>query len=521
MFGIMVALVFMLRFIGSQAKHIEKSLGTIAIIIGIMALLGLAMLSWAFVSRSISDPMTLVILAGVAILLIGMIALITWIVAQVPRKDWLQGALAMVIIGVITLGLGFVMLAWVNTSNAVTDPMKLVVVGLVSVMLMVVTSSLVSIMGDIGLKSLGIGALAIVVVGAIVFGLAYVMQQWAEVANSVDDIDKLKKVMILGIGAITAVSAIVTILGAIAAIPGVGPLILGGAAAVAGIMGAVTAVAFGIAKVVQEFAKGAELVAKLSRYGIKNEKDLATKLTIPLKALITEDKDGETPLDIIKKLAFKKKNGKTLREIQKYVFPFVASGVNLYNSVLKDVDTKSFDSVMTSSFGTMFKIVKLMQGDKTSSTQLRKIREIRKNIKETRALIKQINTTDINKLKYASNLMSRLAQFSASINGNFKELAKTINKELITAIKELEQVLDELNKNGIKTNGIGISTGTGNESNIKGANENGSAKLDADRYKSTMKDINRMYELDDLIDLLASCIDGTGSERSIRTKRQS
>ena len=379
MFGMMVALVFMLRFIGSQAKHIEKSFGAIAIIIGVMALLGLAMLSWAIVSRSISDPMLLVIVAGVAILLIGAIIAISWIVAQIP------------------------------------------------------------------LKTLGIGALAMVVVGAIVFGVAYVMRQWADVANSVDDVDKLKKVMILGIGAITAVSAIVTIMGAIAAIPVVGPLILAGAAAIAGIMGAITAVAFGIAKVVQEFAKGAEMVAKLSRYGIKNEKDLATKLSIPLKALITKDNDGDTPLDIIRKLAFKKKNGKTLKDIQKYVFPFVASGVNLYNSVLKDVDTKSFDSVMTSSFGTMFKIVKLMQGDKTSPTQLVKIREIRKNITETRALIKQIDSTDIDKLKYASDMMANISRLSASIKGNFEGLADVINEKLVKAIEELKEQLEKLN----------------------------------------------------------------------------
>ena len=207
-----------------------------------------------------------------------------------------------------------------------------------------------------------------------------------------------------------------------------------------------------------------EMVAKLSRYGIKNEKDLATKISIPLKALITKDKDGDSPLEIVKKLAFKRANGNTLKDIATYMFPFVTSGIKLYLTHMKDLDTEAFDSSMTSSFGTMFKVVRMMEGSKMQSGQMSKIKEIRKNIQETRSLIKQIQSTDTDKLKYASTLMSKLAQFSASINGNFKELARTINKELIAALKDLEDTLDDL-KDGIDVNvngGIGGASHLGN-----------------------------------------------------------
>lgn len=194
--------------------------------------------------------------------------------------------------------------------------------------------------------------------------------------------------------------------------------------------------------------------------------------------------------------------------------------VDLYNEDIGKIsDPKTFKAKYTGPTQVARELIESLAGA-TSSASAQKVQAIQSNIRETIKLMKQVGSTDMSKLKYASTMMNAIARISESIKGNFKELSKTINKDLIKAIKELKKVLDELNKNGIKANGIGISTdtGTGNESNIKGANENGSAKLDADRYKSTMKGINRMYELDDLIDLIASCIDGSGSERSIRTK---
>lgn len=192
--------------------------------------------------------------------------------------------------------------------------------------------------------------------------------------------------------------------------------------------------------------------------------------------------------------------------------------VDLYNEDISKIsDPKTFKTKYTGPTQVARELIESLAGA-TSSASAQKVQAIQSNIRETIKLMKQVGSTDMSKLKYASTMMNAIARISESIKGNFKELSKTINKDLIKAIKELKKVLDEINKNGIKTSDIGTGTDTGNESNIKGANENGSAKLDADRYKSTMKGLNRIYELDDLIDLIASCIDGSGSERSIRTK---
>lgn len=192
--------------------------------------------------------------------------------------------------------------------------------------------------------------------------------------------------------------------------------------------------------------------------------------------------------------------------------------VDLYNEDISKIsDPKTFKTKYTGPTQVARELIESLAGA-TSSASAQKVQAIQSNIHETIKLMKQVGSTDMSKLKYASTMMNAIARISESIKGNFKELSKTINKDLIKAIKELKKVLDEINKNGIKTSDIGTGTDTGNESNIKGANENGSAKLDADRYKSTMKGLNRIYELDDLIDLIASCIDGSGSERSIRTK---
>ena len=95
------------------------------------------------------------------------------------------------------------------------------------------------------------------------------------------------------------------------------------------------------------------------------------------------------------------------------------------------------------------RVVVAITGGKVNGSQMNGIQPInnqnsqnfQKNVHEVTGLIKQIGTTDINKLKYASNLMSRLAQFSASINGNFKELSHIINEDLIAALEKLEETL--------------------------------------------------------------------------------
>ena len=111
--------------------------------------------------------------------------------------------------------------------------------------------------------------------------------------------------------------------------------------------------------------------------------------------------------------------------------------------------------------------------------------KIKANLEETRQLLVQINNTDVTKLKYAFSLMHSISTLSTSIRGNFEGLSKTISEDLINALKELKDVLEQINggvqvqasgtdlqqtsqvqKNGQPTNDLANSQKEGNK--VKG-----------------------------------------------------
>ena len=85
------------------------------------------------------------------------------------------------------------------------------------------------------------------------------------------------------------------------------------------------------------------------------------------------------------------------------------------------------------------------------------------NVKEVTALMKQINSTDVNKLKYASTIMEKMAQFSNSIKGNFKELSKTLSQDLIVVLEKLQKTLESLKEHDFGGGGGGSHIGDSEE----------------------------------------------------------
>ena len=66
-----------------------------------------------------------------------------------------------------------------------------------------------------------------------------------------------------------------------------------------------------------------------------------------------------------------------------------------------------------------------------------------------------VDSTNLDKLKTASELMRHISELSKSINGNFKELAKAIKEDLLEALENLTGALDGVNGKDFKVSVAG------------------------------------------------------------------
>jgi hypothetical protein len=80
--------------------------------------------------------------------------------------------------------------------------------------------------------------------------------------------------------------------------------------------------------------------------------------------------------------------------------------------------------------------------------------EFDKATKSLGGMLKNINDTDLGKLKVARDLMHDMWQFAKAIDGDFEKLAECINEDLIEAIEKLQEVLEK----GINYSGSGGET---------------------------------------------------------------
>jgi hypothetical protein len=69
--------------------------------------------------------------------------------------------------------------------------------------------------------------------------------------------------------------------------------------------------------------------------------------------------------------------------------------------------------------------------------------EFDKATKSLGGMLKNINSTDLGKLKVARDLMHEMWQFAKAIDGDFEKLAECINEDLIEAIEKLQEVLEK------------------------------------------------------------------------------
>jgi ABC-type transporter Mla subunit MlaD len=65
--------------------------------------------------------------------------------------------------------------------------------------------------------------------------------------------------------------------------------------------------------------------------------------------------------------------------------------------------------------------------------------------------LKQVDKTNLDKLKTSTNMFKEMAKFSESINGNFDKMAETINEKIAPLLEELKESLNVVQEKVIES----------------------------------------------------------------------
>lgn len=128
--------------------------------------------------------------------------------------------------------------------------------------------------------------------------------------------------------------------------------------------------------------------------------------------------------------------------------------------------------------------------------------------------LKQIDNTNIDKLKETKNVFEQMARFSESINGNFEALAETLNEKIAPLLEELKESLDTVEKNTTQVASRPTTTPDVEKQNIfnkmqesgqtKNLTKNEIEQIVDNKYKDNVQ--NR-YGIDEIVSKLSALID--------------
>ena len=119
--------------------------------------------------------------------------------------------------------------------------------------------------------------------------------------------------------------------------------------------------------------------------------------------------------------------------------PTIQTG-KTYLDYLKDLrylKIKKINKVVSTLNSVVEDIVKIEKVDNT---------KLKNNIEPLTAFIDKISNADLDKLKEASSIFKEISNFSKSINGNFQELAETINEKIAPLLEKLQESIQDINK---------------------------------------------------------------------------
>lgn len=162
---------------------------------------------------------------------------------------------------------------------------------------------------------------------------------------------------------------------------------------------------------------------------------------------------------------------KDLNKVVESAVNSTTSIISLYKDNLKDLDVDDLNKKYEGTHKTLSGLVGFFEGKKFTNSNAS---AFTKQVTSLTNVLKQVDKTDLNKLKYAYSLVSKLADFAKSIRGDFDKLAECISEDLIEAIEKLNETFEGTSKN-LNISSTSTANFTPNKSGTDAESKSGSA----------------------------------------------
>lgn len=174
---------------------------------------------------------------------------------------------------------------------------------------------------------------------------------------------------------------------------------------------------------------------------------------------IEKDKDGNPVVTGYRRLSDWLPTAKT--EIERNITSIITSVLDPISRITSNDEMKKKLSAMKNFNGEYGESIQDIINTVSSINASEKGAEtFKKNVASVESLITKINSADVSKLTRVRDMFKYISQLSKSLNGNIDKLAKTINDNLVVTLKDLKEVLEEVNETLDVDKGVKITQPT-------------------------------------------------------------
>lgn len=174
---------------------------------------------------------------------------------------------------------------------------------------------------------------------------------------------------------------------------------------------------------------------------------------------IEKDKDGNPVVTGYRRLSDWLPSAKT--EIERNITSIITSVLDPISRITSNDEMKKKLSAMKNFNGEYGESIQDIINTVSSINASEKGAEtFKKNVASVESLITKINSADVSKLTRVRDMFKYISQLSKSLNGNIDKLAKTINDNLVVTLKDLKEVLEEVNDTIDADKGVKITQPT-------------------------------------------------------------
>ena len=174
---------------------------------------------------------------------------------------------------------------------------------------------------------------------------------------------------------------------------------------------------------------------------------------------IEKDKDGNPVVTGYRRLSDWLPTAKT--EIERNITSIITSVLDPISNITSNDEMKKKLSAMKDFNGEYGESIQDIINTVSSINASEKGAEtFKKNVASVESLITKINSADVSKLTRVRDMFKYISELSKSLNGNIDKLAKTINDNLVVTLKDLKEVLEEVNETLDVDKGVKITQPT-------------------------------------------------------------